>query len=460
MDRRTLLKAVSASTAVAVTGGLGTPARAALTRRPNFFVILCDDLGYGDLTAFGGRVFKTPNINRLAREGTVLADYYAPANLCTPSRAGLLTGRYAIRTGLGYEVIMEDDERGLPLSEVTIAQVLKPEYATALFGKWHLGHVAPYWPPTKHGFDRFFGIPYSHDMKPLSLCESHAGSDEVATSPVDYPQLQQQFYAHAERFMEENRDRPFFVELALSAPHLPEYPHAPFTGTTAGGPYGDVVVEIDALVGRLMAKLQELGLERDTLIVFTSDNGPWFEGSSGGLRDRKGGGAFDGGYRVPFIVRQPGVIPAGRRVSSIVSGVDLLPTICTMAGRSLPAGVDLDGNDVGDVLRKGAPSPREEIVLFDNEDVVGIRTQRWKYLVAGYYRSFGMVPFAIMGYTELYDMTIDPSESYSVATAHPHVVEEMQARFARAQATFAPFKHKEIPQTFLRRRGHPPHTQD
>lgn len=460
MDRRTLLKAVSASTAVAVTGGFGTAAPAALTRKPNFIVILCDDLGYGDLTAFGGQVFKTPNIDRLAREGTVLTDYYAPANLCTPSRAGFLTGRYAIRTGLGYEVIMADDDRGLPLSEVTIAQALKPEYATALFGKWHLGHVAPYWPPTKHGFDSFFGIPYSHDMKPLSLCESHAGSDEVKTLPVDYPQLQQVFYTHAERFIEEHKSRPFFVELALSAPHLPEYPHAPFAGTTAGGAYGDVVVEIDALVGRLMAKLQELGLERDTLIVFTSDNGPWFEGSSGGLRDRKGGGGFDGGYRVPFIARQPGVIPEGLRVSSIVSGVDLLPTVCAMADHPLPAAVVLDGRDVGDVLRKGAASPHDEIILFDNEDVVGIRTQRWKYIAASYFRSFGMVPFERMGYTELYDLIRDPSESYSVAAAHPQIVAEMQARLARAKATFAPFKHKELPQAFLRRRGNPPHMQD
>src|SRR6201985_726015 len=238
----------------------------------------------------------------MGREGLVATDYYAPANLCSPSRAGLLTGRYPIRTGLGYEVIMQQDDRGLPLSEVTIGKALKPAgYATGVFGKWRLGHLGAAWPPTKHGFDRFFGIPYSHDMAPLSLFESRAGSAEVARFPVDYPSLQQQFYEHAERFIEAHKDQPFFVELALSAPHLPEHPHAGFDDKTYAGPYGAVVSEIDSIVGRLMAKLRALKLERDTVVVFTSDNGPWFEGSAGNLRERKGGGGYDGGYRLPFL---------------------------------------------------------------------------------------------------------------------------------------------------------------
>jgi len=460
MDRRTVLKSLSAGAAAAVAPSLATTGSRPSSHKPNFIIVLCDDLGYGDVGGFGGKVFKTPNIDRLAREGTALTDYYAPANLCTPSRAGLLTGRYPIRTGLGYEVIMQDDTRGLPLSEVTIAAALKPDYATGLFGKWHLGHFAPIWPPTNHGFDRFFGIPYSHDMKPLSLYDSRAGASDISESPVDYPQLQQQFYAHAERFIEANRDRPFFVELAFSAPHLPEYPHAPFAGTTAGGPFGDVVAEIDSLVGRLRAKLKELDLERNTLVIFTSDNGPWFEGSSGGLRDRKGGGAFDGGYRVPFIAWQPGVIPAGRRVDSIVSGVDLLPTFCAMAGRPPPSDVVLDGLDIGDVLRRGAASPHDEIVLFDNEDVVGIRTQQWKYVDGGYYRSNGRLSYSSCGYTELYDTRVDPSESYSVAVTHPDIAAAMHARFAKAQATYAEFKHEKIPPFFQKMKERQAHSQD
>jgi len=448
MDRRTVLKSLSAGAAAAVAPGLHATGSKDRHGKPNFIILLCDDLGYGDIGGYGNKLFKTPNIDRLAREGTLLTDYYAPANLCTPSRAGLLTGRYPVRTGLGYQVIMQEDHRGLSTSEVTVAAALKPDYATGLFGKWHLGHFPPAWPPTEHGFDVFFGIPYSHDMKPLSLYESHAGSQQTRQSPVDYPQLQQEFYTHAERFIEENRHRPFLVELAFSAPHLPEYPHVPFAGSTDGGPYGDVVAEIDSIVGRLMSKLKELDLDRDTLVIFTSDNGPWYEGSTGKLRDRKGGGAYDGGYRVPFIARYPGVIPANKRIDSIVSGVDILPTFCALAGQQLPKDVVLDGHDITEVLRRGAPSPHDEIVLFDNEDVNGIRTQHWKYVDAGYYRSFGPVKYSPLGYVEIYDMRVDQSESYSVAANHPDVTADLQARFARAQATFAPFKHADVPEFF------------
>src|SRR5581483_11438738 len=186
MDRRTVLKSLSAGAAAAVAPGLHATGSKDRHGKPNFIILLCDDLGYGDIGGYGNKLFKTPNIDRLAREGTLLTDYYAPANLCTPSRAGLLTGRYPVRTGLGYQVIMQEDHRGLSTSEVTVAAALKPDYATGLFGKWHLGHFPPAWPPTEHGFDVFFGIPYSHDMKPLSLYESHAGSQQTRQSHVDY----------------------------------------------------------------------------------------------------------------------------------------------------------------------------------------------------------------------------------------------------------------------------------
>src|ERR1700761_8381803 len=387
MNRRRLLAAGAANALLAgvATRGLaaGPPARPP----PNFVVILCDDLGYGDVSIYGAEGIKTPHVERMAREGLVATDYYAPANLCSPSRAGLLTGRYPVRTGLGYEVIMQQDDRGLPLSEVTIAKALKPAgYATALFGKWHLGHLGPAWPPTKHGFDTFFGIPYSHDMSPLSLFESHAGSDEVAKFPVDFPQLQEQFYDHAERFIEAHKDQPFFVELALSAPHLPEHPHPGFDTQGYAGSYGAVVSEIDSLMGRLMAKLRALKLEQDTVVILPSDNGPWFEGSPGWLRERKGGGGYDGGYRVPFVAWAPGRLPTGKRVSSMVMGIDLMPTFLAMAGVAPPAGVTLDGRDITAVLTAGAASPHEELVLFDNEVPIGVRTQDWKYLDAVYYR--------------------------------------------------------------------------
>jgi arylsulfatase A-like enzyme len=271
--------------------------------------------------------------------------------------------------------------------------------------------------------------------------------------------LQQQFYEHAAAFIEANRDRPFFVELALSAPHLPEFPHAPFKGTSGAGPYGDVVREIDSIVGRLLDKLAELGLEKDTLVIFTSDNGPWFEGSSGGLRERKGGGAYDGGYHVPFIARQPGVIPAGKTVDSMAMSIDLLPTFCGLAGKPLPANVTIDGLDIADVLRNGAPSPHDELVLFDNENVVGIRTQAYKYVSSAYYRSVRL-PFALLGYEELYDLRRDPSESYSVAAEQPEILADMKRRFEAARKTFAPLKHKDIPPVYKKMRAQFEHLRD
>lgn len=432
--------------------------RGAGARPPNFVVVLCDDLGWGDIGVCGGRI-PTPTIDRMAAEGVLLSDYYAPANICSPSRAGLLTGRYPVRTGLGFEVIMQQDDRGLPLSEPTIAKALAPAYVSALFGKWHLGHRGEAWPPTRHGFEAFSGIPYSHDMKPLAYFEAHAGSDDVIESPVDLPQLQQRFYEHAERFIEANRERSFFVELALSSPHLPPYPHPDFDARGFAGPYGAVVEEIDSIMARLLAKLAELGLAEETIVVFTSDNGPWFEGSPGWLRERKGGGAYDGGYRVPCIVWGPGRIPAGRRAEAICMGIDFLPTFLALAGLPPPDGVALDGRDLTEVIMRGAPSPHDHLVLFDNEDPIGIRTQRWKYIASAYYRG-ARLPTALLGYEQLYDLEADPSESYSVASVHPEVAADLRDRLAAAKAEFAPYRLKEVPPYFKAMRARLQQLQD
>jgi arylsulfatase A len=429
------------------------------SRKPNFVVILCDDLGFGDIGSYGAHNIATPNIDKMSREGVTLTNFYSAANLCTPSRAGLLTGRYPIRTGLAYEVIMPDDDRGLPLSETTIAKALKPAYATGLFGKWHLGHTDPYWPPTKYGFDRFFGIRYSHDMKPLALYDADARRSEITQTAVDFPMLQQQFYQHAEAFIEANRDRPFFCELAFSAPHLPEYPHPPFQGSSGAGPYGDVVRELDSLVGRLMQKLQDLGIDKNTLVLFTSDNGPWFEGSPGNFRERKGGGAYDGGYHVPFIARQPGFLPESVMLDSIAMSIDLLPTLCRLAGVSLPREPIIDGRDLTDVLIHRAASPHECLILFDNEDVVGIRTQDWKYVGSAYYRGHRL-PYGLFGYEELYDLRRDPGENYSVAADQPQVLATMKRLFASAQTEFKPLKSPTIPAAFIKLRDRLEHMQD
>ncbi|MCR5881107.1 sulfatase [Phenylobacterium sp. J367] len=433
LSRRRLLGSGAAVAAATLAG----PLAAAPRRKPNIVVILCDDLGYGDLGVFGSRLIRTPNIDRLAREGARLTDFYAAANVCTPSRAGLLTGRYPIRMGLAHEVIQAGDtSRGLPQSEVTIAEALRPEYATALVGKWHLGHVAPWWPPTSQGFDVFFGLPYSHDMKPIGLFTSGPGV-ELTREDVDMARLTERFFDRGLAFVEDQQAKPFLLMLALTAPHLPLVPHPDHKGHSPAAAYGDVVEEVDAGVGRLLAKLKALGLDRDTLVILTSDNGPWFDGSAGPLRDRKGGAGWDGGYRVPFVARYPAVIPAGLTSDAIAMNIDLLPTFLALAGQAPPA-VELDGRDLTRVLTtRRAPSPHDELILFNNEQVAAIRTQRWKLVGRSYYRHLDL-PLDRLGWTGLFDVQADPSESYNLAAAHPDVLADMKARMQRAQAKFEP----------------------
>ncbi|MES2722271.1 MAG: sulfatase [Pseudomonadota bacterium] len=404
-------------------------------RQPNFIVILADDLGYGDLGCDGGTIIRTPNLDQMASEGVRFTDFYASANVCTPSRAGLLTGRYAIRSGLAHEVIQPADTTGLPLTEITIAKALGHAYATALIGKWHLGHVAPHWPPTVHGFDRFYGLPYSHDMKPLALYAGEGAAVEVIEPKPDFAKLTQNFFDQTIAFAEENRDRPFFALVTLTAPHIPLKPNPDDLTGSPGGAYGEVVEEIDLNVGRLLARLKELGLDQDTLVIFTSDNGPWFEGSSGPFRDRKGGSAWDGGFRVPFIARQPGTLPAGVVTDALSSNLEILPTLLAMAGIAAPADRELDGADLSAVMTRGAASPNEQIVLFDNTHVAAVRTARWKYVVRSYYRTYD-VP--LDRYPLLFDMGSDPGETYSVASLHPEALADMTARVESARAKYGP----------------------
>jgi arylsulfatase A len=443
MNRRHFLQTTVAAAALAA---CSTPqlSRAQATRKPNIVLILADDLGYGDLGVQGARLIRTPSLDRMAAEGARLTTFYASASVCTPSRAGLLTGRYPIRTGLAVNVILPPDTNGLPHAEITIAEALKPDYATALVGKWHLGHVTPFWPPTAHGFDLFHGLPYSHDMTPLSLYSGEAGV-ELTQEGVAMDRLTERFFQRGFQFIEANRERPFFLMLALTAPHVPLDPHPDHAGHSQAAEYGDVVEEIDANVGRLLAKLKELGLDNDTLVVLTSDNGPWFEGSTGGLRERKGGAAWDGPYRVPFIARQPGRIPAGLVSDAIAMNIDLLPTLMSWTGSSLPA-AQLDGVDISSLLTaRNAPSPHEELVLFIDDSVAAIRTQRWKLAARSYYRG-GLRDLSVRDDWEvLVDLENDPAESYDVSSLHPAVLTDMTARLQRARATFDPLKRPPAP---------------
>lgn len=404
-------------------------------RKPNVIIILADDLGFGDIGCNGSTHIRTPNIDRLAAEGARLTDFYASANVCTSSRAGLLTGRYAIRSGLAHEVIQPADTTGLPVDAWTIPRALKPDYATALIGKWHLGHVAPHWPPTNYGFDRFYGLAYSHDMRPLQLFEADGPEVTAHDGRVDLPKLTQRFFEQTMAFAEASRDRPFFVLLALTAPHLPLRPNPDDLTGSAAGDYGEVVEEVDRNIGRLLDRLKALGLDDDTLVVFTSDNGPWFEGSSGPYRDRKGGSAWEGGFRVPFVARLPGRIPAGTVSNGLASNLDLMPTVLALAGVSPPEGAQLDGGDLLPMLRGEGGSPHEEILLFNNNHVAGLRTDRWKLVARSYYRTLDI---PLDGLPLLFDMQADPGETYSVARLHPDVLADMRERLARARAVYEP----------------------
>jgi uncharacterized sulfatase len=416
---------------------IGTSALAAEGRRPpNFVIVLADDLGYGDLGSYGSQLIKTPNLDRMARAGLLMTDFYASANVCTPSRAGLLTGRYPIRTGLAHQVIQAKDINGLPQAEVTLAEALKATHKSALIGKWHLGHVPPYWPPTTQGFDLFHGLPYSHDMKPLAMYTAAPGV-ELAKEDVEFDRLTQRFFDRGISFIEDNRADPFLLVLALTAPHVPLDPHPDHKGHSQAAAYGDIVEEVDAQMGRLMAKLKALKLGKDTVVIVTSDNGPWFEGSAAPLRSRKGDAGWDGGYRVPFIVWGPGRISAGRRSNALAMNIDLFSTLLVQAGVAPPDGVTLDGRDLSDVWRRGAASPHDELILFDNERVAAIRTDRWKFVARSYYRTYDL-PLARLGANLLFDVRADPAENYNLASKHPDVVKDMRARFDRARAQFEP----------------------
>jgi uncharacterized sulfatase len=443
MNRRTLLGSAAAVGAMAMAGHSAAAAR----RKPNIILIFCDDMGYGDIGPYGNTVIPTPNLDRFAREGAKLTNYYSADNVCTPSRAGMLTGKYAIHTGVYH------GDAQLPLSNPTIPRTLKKAgYVCALLGKWGLAGNAgtgPAWPPTNLGYDYYYGIPNSHDKWPSALYESHAGSPDVvkteiapttATTP-NVRTVEEEFYRHGEKFIEQNADKPFYVNFCFSAPHLPSWPPKEFIGKSRAGDYGDVIVQLDSLVGRLMAKLRELKLDNDTLVIFTSDNGPWFWGSDEGLRSRKDQPGYDGGYKLPFLARLPGVIPAGIQVDEIFDGVDLHPTFASFAGVPVPETADLDGFDMTPVLTRQGKSPRDELLLFQGEDLVAVRTQHWKYIRNVSYSPISPAARAY-DYRELYDMQKDPAENYNVRSTYPAAEKEMEARFQRAMERFGPMRSR------------------
>ena len=401
---------------------------------PNVILILADDLGYGDIGVFGAEAIATPNLDSMAAEGAVLTNFYAAANICTPSRAGLLTGRYPIRTGLGHEVIQPNDKRGLPESEITIAEMLRAQgYRTAIIGKWHLGHEDAHW-PTNHGFDQYYGLPYSNDMTPLALYRNK----DVIEEPVDQTTLTKRYTEESIRFIEESGDAPFFLYLAHTFPHIPLFASEAFNGKSDAGLYGDTVEELDWSTGEIIDALKRLGKDENTLVIFTSDNGPWFEGSSGPFRDRKGG-TWEGAYRVPFIAYWAGAIESGTQSDAISMGIDVLPTVAALAAVDLSDGPTTDGKNIWPLLEGSQESPHEHLLLFNNEDIVGVRTQQWKLTTHSYYREF-YAPLGQFGYWLLFDVSEGNAEQYSLARENPDVVARLQQVIATNSKAFKPLR--------------------
>lgn len=418
-------------------------------RRPNIVVIFADDLGYGDIGAFGAANIRTPRLDAMAAEGQKWTNFYVQP-VCSPSRAALITGRLPVRNGMfgtpggaWPKVFGDSAAQGLPLGEVTIAELLKSAgYTTGMVGKWHLGQL-PQFLPMRQGFDSWFGVPFSHDMQmavPRDRASQVAAyfspkpeywdvplmrNSEVLERPVDHRTLTKRYTEEAVRFISGNRDRPFFLYVAHSMPHVPLARADDFVGHSAGGIYGDVIEEIDWSVGRVLDALREAGVDRNTLVLFTSDNGPWLpfrqhSGSAGPLREGKGT-TWEGGVRTPAIFWWPGTVRPGV-VTDMGSGLDVMATAAALGGAELPTDRTLDGFDLGPALKGTGSSPRNEVFYYWDSELRAIRQGRYKahFITSGAYGEGE--PRTTQTSPLLFDLATDPGEHFNIAAAHPEVV--------------------------------------
>ena len=418
--------------------------------KPNIIVIFCDDLGWGDLGCFGNPTIRTPNLDRMASEGQKWTQFYVAAPVCTPSRAALMTGRYPIRNGMTSAkraVLFPDSGGGLPPDEITLAEMLKETgYATGIVGKWHLGHL-PQYLPTSQGFDSYFGIPYSNDMDKIGGPGYSAEvrkdtsyypeiehynvplmrNTQIIERPADQNTLTKRYTEESIRFIEDHAAHPFFLYLPHSMPHIPLFASKNFRGRSSRGLYGDVVEELDASVGAILDTLRELKLDTKTLVVFSSDNGPWLSyethgGSAGPLRAGKGT-TFEGGMRVPTIFWWPGKIQPGTK-QDLGSTLDFMATFTAIAGGELPENRKLDSFDLSGVLFGDQESPRKTMFYWTNAQLHAIRSGPWKLHV----RMREAVNYgkeSELGKPELYHLEQDISEKYNVADKYPEAVESL-----------------------------------
>ncbi len=451
----------------------GRTARSATKRKPNFILIFADDLGYGDINGFGVKEpsVETPHLNRMAAEGAKLTNFYVPTPYCAPSRATILTGRYPFRNGVVYNPAPDAgiNEVALPHSEITIAEALKTAgYASICIGKWHLGHTLRYL-PRRQGFDEYLGILYSNDMRPVQLVEN----EQVVEYPVVQATLTQRYTDRALDFIERNAasGRSFFVYLPHAMPHKPLAASEDFyTPETPDDLYADVIRELDFSVGRIFQKLKQLELDRETFVIFTSDNGPWFGGSTGGLRGMKAK-TWEGGLRVPMIARWPGKIPAGMVNHSPAGTIDILPTILKAAGVDIPRDRVIDGRDIWPLLTSPrAQSPHEALFAMQGTNLATVRSGKWKLhvrtpgpapnrgddwvdprgpdgvtLIAPYEQSRPSAYPGVRGgdgpnTMMLFDLEADPAEQRDLSKQHPDVVKRLKGIYDKTFAQVPEFK--------------------
>jgi arylsulfatase A len=394
---------------------------------PNIVMIYCDDLGYGDLGCFGNKVIRTPNIDQLATRGMKFTEFYSASPVCSPSRAALLTGRIPQRMGIN-NVFFARSFTGMPLEEVTTANLLKSKgYATGIVGKWHLGHREKFL-PLQRGFDEYFGIPYSNDMNSAVYIEGN----EVAEFRPDQHFTTRTYTQKARDFIERHAGTPFYLYLAHSMPHVPIYASPYFDGRSGNGLYTDVIEEIDWSVGEVIRTLEEHGLINNTLVIFSSDNGPWLAmrelgGSAGILREGKQF-TFEGGQRVPTLAMWPGVIEPGSVYEDMALMMDWFPTFAEMAGAEVPADRDYDGESILKVLNGTGVREGKEFLYFDGEDLQCYRNGDWKLKLpyGGYHGSDYMKAVAPHD-TLLFNLKSDPGERNNLFSGQPEKVAEMVA---------------------------------
>ena len=440
-----------------------------LGKTPNFIIIFADDLGYGDLGTFGHPTIKTPHLDQMAAEGQKWTNFYVGASVCTPSRAALITGRLPVRSGMASDVkrvLFPNSKYGLPSSEITLAEQLKTVgYSTACVGKWHLGHKEEYL-PTNNGFDYYFGIPYSNDMdfvgdyKAFKEIKGNLPTEnfnvplmrntEIIERPANQNTITKRYTEETISFIKKNKDNPFFIYLAHNLPHIPLFASKDFLGKSKRGIYGDVVEEIDHGIGQIIAALKEEGLDKKTIVIFTSDNGPWLSyginGGSAGLLKAGKGMTWEGGMREPCIFWSPSNIKPAV-ISELGTTMDLFTTFSALAGVPMPKDRVMDGYDLSSTLFKNAPSPRKGVFYYRGTQLYAARLGNYKahYITQGSYGQFG--DKVVHDTPILYNLNEDPSENFDIGANHPEIladidrmVKEHQSNLVKGKDQLADFE--------------------